>query len=87
MLILKICYLGTAQRAKTRRVFLALEVSFKTLSIHSPGADYHPRNTELINRPDQLCARSFSVRGNAEVEAFAEADVMPGVMKFVFEVD
>jgi hypothetical protein len=27
------------------------------------------------------------MRCNAEVEAFAEADVMPGVMKFVFEVD
>jgi len=27
------------------------------------------------------------VRGNAEVEAFAETDVMPGVMKLVFEVD
>jgi hypothetical protein len=27
------------------------------------------------------------VSGNAEVEAFAETDVMPGVMKLVFEVD
>jgi len=27
------------------------------------------------------------VSGNAEVKAFAEADVMPGVMEFEFEVD
>jgi hypothetical protein len=27
------------------------------------------------------------VRGNAEVKAFAETDVMPGVMKLGFEVD
>jgi hypothetical protein len=84
---LKFCYLGIAQRAKTRRVFLVLEVSFKTLSIHSPGADDYPRNTESSNRPYKLCACSFSVTGNAEVEAFAETDIMPGVMKLVFEVD
>jgi hypothetical protein len=68
-------------------VFLVLEVSFKTLSIHSPGADHHPRNAELVDRPDQLCARSFSVSGNAEVEALAKTNVMPGMMKLVFEVD
>ena len=84
---MEICDLGIAQRAKARRVFLVLEVSFKTLSIYSPGADHDPRNTESGDRPYQLCARPFSVSGNAEVEAFAEADVMPGVMKFVFEVD
>jgi hypothetical protein len=84
---LKIHYLEIAQRAKACRVFLVLEVSFKALSIHSPGPDHHPRNTKSGDRPYQLCACSFSVRGNAEVEAFAETDVMPGVMKLGFEVD
>jgi hypothetical protein len=84
---LKIRYLGIAQRAKARRVFLVLEVSFKTLSIYSPGADHYPRNTESSDRPYQLRACAFPVRGNAEVEAFAETNVMPGVMKLVFEVD
>jgi hypothetical protein len=84
---LEICYLGIAQRAKARRVFLVLEGSFKTLTIYSPGADHYPRNTESSDRPDQLCARSFSVRGNAEVEAFAESDVVPGVMELVFKVN
>jgi hypothetical protein len=84
---LKFCYLGIAQRAKTRRVFLVLEVSFKTLSIHSPGADHNPRNAESGDRSDQLRACTFSVSGNAEVKALAEADVMSGVMEFEFEVD
>jgi hypothetical protein len=84
---LKIRYLGLAQRAKARCVFLVLEVSFKALSNHSPGADHYPRNAESGDRPYQLCARSVSVRGDAEVETFAVSDVMPGVMKLVFEVD
>src|SRR5207249_1823172 len=81
ILILKIQDLRIAQRAKARRVFLVLEVSFKTLSIYSLGADHYPGNTESGDRSYQLCARSVSVRGNAE------ADVMPSVMKLVFEVD
>jgi len=84
---LKFCYLGIAQRAKTRRVFLVLEVSFKTLSIHSPCADHNPRNAESGDRSDQLRACTFSVGGNAVVKALAEADVMSGVMEFEFEVD
>jgi hypothetical protein len=84
---LEICYFGIAQRAKARRVFLVLEVSFKTLSIYLPGPDNNPRNAESGDRSYQLCACSFSVRGNAEVEAFAETDVMPGVMKLIFEAD
>jgi hypothetical protein len=84
---LEICYPGIAQGTEARRVFLVLEVSFITLSIHSPRADHYPWNTESSNRPYQLCARSFAVSGNAEVEALAETDIMPGVMKLIFEVD
>ena len=84
---MKIQDLRIAQRAKARRVFLVLKVSFKTLSIYSLGADHYPRNPESGDRPYQLRAGPFSVSGNAEVEAFAETDVMPGVMKLVFEVD
>jgi hypothetical protein len=84
---LKIRYLGIAQRAKARRVFLVFEVSFKTLSTHSPGADHNPRNAESGDRSYQLRACAFSVTGNAEVEAFGESYVMPGVMKLIFEVD
>jgi hypothetical protein len=67
---LKVRYLGIAQRAKAHCVFLVLEVSFKALSNHSPGADHYPRNAESGDRPYQLCASSFSVSGNTEVEAF-----------------
>jgi hypothetical protein len=34
-----------------------------------------------------LPALSFSVTDSAEVQALAKADVMPGVMKFVFEMN
>jgi hypothetical protein len=84
---LKFCYLGIAQRAKARRVFLVLEVSFKTLSIDLPGPDHDPRNAESGDRSYQLRACAFSVSGNAEAKAFTKAHVMPGVMEFEFEVD
>ncbi|HEU0293104.1 MAG TPA: hypothetical protein VFR47_10245 [Anaerolineales bacterium] len=84
---MEIRYLGIAQRAKARRVFLVLEVSFKTLSIYLPGPDHDPRNAESGDRSYQLRACAFPVSGNSEVKAFAEADVMPGVMKLGFEVD
>jgi len=84
---LKICYLGIAQRAKARRVFLVLQVSFKTLSIHSPRADHNPRNAESGDRSDQLRACTFSVGADSLEKKIAEADVMSGVMEFEFEVD
>jgi len=84
---LKIQDLRIAQRAKARRVFLVLKVSFKSLSIYSPSADHYPGNTESGDRSYQLCTGPFPVSGNAEVEAFAETDVMAGMMEFEFEVD
>jgi hypothetical protein len=84
---LKIHELGVAQRAKTGRVFLVLDVSFKTLSIHAPGSNYHPWNTKAVDCSYQFCTRSVPVRGNAEIEAFTEAHIMSSVMKLVFEVD
>ena len=68
-------------------MFLVFEASFKTLSIHLPSPHDHPRNAELSDCPYQLCAGPFPVSGNAEVEAFAETDVMAGMMEFEFEVD
>jgi len=84
---LKIQDLRIAQRAKARRVFLVLQVSFKSQSIYSPSSDHYPGNTESGDRSYQLCAGPFPVSGNAEVEAFAETDVMAGMMEFEFEVD
>src|SRR5690349_12246908 len=68
-------------------MLLVLEISFKPLSIHSPGTDHYPGNIELGDRSYQLCSCSFSVGGDAEVNAFAETDIVPGVMKLGFEVD
>ena len=61
ILILKMGYPGIAQRAKTCRMFLVLESSFKPLSIHSPGTDHDPRNAEAGDRPYQLRSCSFTV--------------------------
>jgi hypothetical protein len=78
---------GIAQGTKARGVFLVLDVSFKTLSIHAPGTYHHPGNTESGDRPYQLGTRSVTVGCNAEIEALTESHVMTGVMKLVFEVD
>jgi hypothetical protein len=50
-------------------------------------ADHNPWNAEWRDRPHQRRACAFSVSCNAEVEALAETNVMPGVMKLLFEVD
>ena len=78
---------GVAQRAKPRRMFLVLEGSFKALSIYLLGSDHDPRYAESGDRAYQLGACAFAVSGNAEVDAFAEPDVVPSVMKLAFEVD
>jgi hypothetical protein len=87
IVILELRYSGITQWAEACRVFLVLEGSFKPLSIHLPGANDHPRDPEASDRPYQLCPRSFAMGGNTDIKTFAESDVVPGVMKFVFEVD
>lgn len=87
IIILEIRYPGIAKRAKACRMFLVLEGSLKPLCVDSPGANHDPRNPEAGDRPYQLCSRAISMRCNADVETFAEADIVSGVMKLVFEVD
>ena len=87
IIILEIRYPGIAKRAKACRMFLVLEGSLKTRSIYLPGSNYNPRDPKTSDGPYQLCSRAISMRCNADVETFAEADIVSGVMKLVFEVD
>ncbi len=68
-------------------MLLVLEPALKALAVHLPGPYNDPWDAKPGDRPDQLRARSFTVTGDPEVQAFAETNVVPGVMKLVLEVD
>jgi hypothetical protein len=78
---------GIANWAETGSVFLPLEPALIALSVHFPRPYNDPRNTEPGDRPYQPGARPFTVTGDPEVQALAEANIVTGVVEFGFEVD